>query len=56
MTEALAGLDSAKRDTLLRLLKGGAIAAPVVASFAMQGLAIKPARAQPASSVIFSNT
>ena len=43
--EALEGLDADKRKTLSRLVTGGAFAAPVVASFTMQGLAIRPAHA-----------
>lgn len=43
--EALDGLDQAKRETLTRLIGGGAFIAPIVASFAMQGLAIRPAEA-----------
>jgi hypothetical protein len=43
--EALEGLDQAKRETLTRLISGSAFIAPVVASFAMQGLAIRPAEA-----------
>ncbi len=51
--EALDGLDAAKRETLSRLVRGGAFAAPVVASFTMQGLAVRPAHA--AASVGGSN-
>jgi hypothetical protein len=43
--EALEGLDASKRATLSRLATGAAFAAPVVASFTMQGLAIRPAQA-----------
>jgi hypothetical protein len=43
--EALEGLDQGKRETLTRLITGGAFVAPIVASFAMQGLAIRPAEA-----------
>jgi hypothetical protein len=46
VSEALDGLDARKRETLMRLIRGSAFAAPVVASFAMQGLSIKPADAQ----------
>lgn len=49
--EALEGLDSAKRETLSRLVKGGAFAAPVVASFTMQGLAIRPAHAAASANI-----
>jgi hypothetical protein len=52
--EALEGLDPSKRATLSRLATGAAFAAPVVASFTMQGLAIRPAHA--ASSAPVSNT
>ncbi len=48
--EALEGLDQDKRDTLRRLVRGTTFAAPVVASFAMQGISINPAHALPASS------
>lgn len=48
--EALEGLDPAKRETLTRLVSGSAFIAPIVASFAMQGMAIRPAEALPASS------
>jgi hypothetical protein len=51
--EALDGLDQDKRDTLRRLVRGTTFAAPVVASFAMQGISINPAHAQIGSS---SNT
>jgi hypothetical protein len=51
--EALHGLDQDKRDTLRRLIRGTTFAAPVVASFAMQGISINPAHAQIGSS---SNT
>ncbi len=53
-SDALEGLDTAKRETLSRLVTGGAFAAPIVASFTMQGLAIRPAHA--ASSAGPSNT
>jgi hypothetical protein len=49
--DALDGLDPAKRETLTRLMSGGAFIAPVVASFAMQGLAIRPAEAGSSSHV-----
>ncbi len=52
--EALEGLDPSKRATLSRLATGAAFAAPVVASFTMQGLAIRPAHA--GSSAPISNT
>lgn len=51
--QALSGLDKGKRDTLARLIRGSAFIAPVIASFAMQGLAIRPAEA--ASSVLAPN-
>jgi hypothetical protein len=51
--DALDGLDHGKRETLTRLITGSAFIAPVVASFAMQGLAIRPAEA--ASSAAVSN-
>ena len=47
------GLDQSKRETLARLIRGSAFVAPVVASFAMQGLAVRPAEA--ASSTAVSN-
>jgi hypothetical protein len=43
--QALDGLDQGKRETFTRLISGSASVAPVVASFAMQGLAIRPAEA-----------
>jgi hypothetical protein len=43
--EAVAGLDEGKRETLKRLARGGAFVGPIVAAFAMQGIAIKPAHA-----------
>jgi hypothetical protein len=46
---ALAGVDDAKRATLTRLLTGTAFVAPIVASFAMDGLTISQAQAQPAN-------
>jgi hypothetical protein len=48
--EALDGLDQDKRDTLRRLVRGTTFAAPVVASFAMQGISINPAHAAIGSS------
>jgi hypothetical protein len=48
--EALEGLDQGKRETLTRLITGTAFVAPIVAGFAMQGLAIRPAHAQVGSS------
>ena len=47
--DALAGIDAAKRETLNRLIKGTAFVAPIVASFAMDGLTISKAQAQPAN-------
>jgi len=52
---ALEGLDQGKRETLTRLITGSAFVAPVVASFAMQGLSIRPANALPASSSNITN-
>ncbi len=43
--EALEGLDTSKRETLSRLATGAAFVAPVVASFAMEGVSIRPAHA-----------
>jgi hypothetical protein len=40
---AVTGLDESKRKTLSRLLTGTAFVAPVVASFAMDGLVISKA-------------
>lgn len=56
MDEALEGLDQGKRETLLRLIKGSAFVAPVVASFAMQGISIRPAHAVPGSSSNFTTS
>ncbi|MBX9775212.1 MAG: tail fiber domain-containing protein [Xanthobacteraceae bacterium] len=50
LQQALEGLDAHKRETLTRLIRGSAFVAPVVASFAMQGISIQPAHAQPGSS------
>jgi hypothetical protein len=47
--DALAGIDTAKRETLNRLITGTAFVAPVVASFAMDGLTVSKAQAQPAN-------
>lgn len=49
-TDALEGLDDDKRKTLSRLITGTAFVAPVVASFAMQGISIRPAHAAVGSS------
>src|SRR5690348_9863411 len=49
--EVLDGLDQRKRETLARLISGSAFIAPVVASFAMQGLAIRPAEAASSAAV-----
>jgi hypothetical protein len=43
--EALADVDEAKRATLTRLLTGSAFVAPIVASFAIDGLTISKAQA-----------
>ena len=43
--DALAGIDAAKRATLTRLITGSAFVAPIVASFAMDGLTISKAQA-----------
>ena len=43
--DALAGIDAAKRATLTHLITGTAFVAPVVASFAMDGLTISKAQA-----------
>ena len=48
--EALDGLDQGKREILIRLIRGTAFVAPVVAAFAMQGISIRPAHASPGSS------
>jgi hypothetical protein len=52
--EALDGLDEGKRGTLSKLIKGGAFVAPIVASFAMQGLSIRPADAQVPGASVFN--
>ena len=49
-TDALEGFDDNKRKTLSRLITGTAFVAPVVASFAMQGISIRPAHAALGSS------
>jgi hypothetical protein len=43
--QVLAGVDEAKRATLTRLLTGTAFVAPIVASFAIDGLTISKAQA-----------
>jgi hypothetical protein len=48
--DALEGLDESKRETLNRLITGTGFVAPIVASFAMQGISIRPAHAAPGSS------
>jgi len=48
--EALDGLDASRRETLSRLISGSVFVAPVVATFAMQGLSIRPADAPSGSS------
>jgi len=55
VNEALDGLDQTRREAITRLLPG-AFVAPVVASFAMQGLAIRPAEAATSSMVINQTT
>lgn len=45
VSQALDGVDGAKRDTLRRLVVKGAFVAPIVASFAMSGLTIDRAAA-----------
>jgi hypothetical protein len=47
--DALAGIDAAKRETLNRLITGTAFVAPIVASFAMDGLTISKAQAATAN-------
>ena len=47
--KALEAVDSSKRATLDSLVKGAAFTAPVVASFAMDGLVISKAYAQVAN-------
>jgi hypothetical protein len=47
--DALAGVDAGKRETLIRLITGTAFVAPIVASFAMDGLTISKAQALPAN-------
>lgn len=50
LEEALDGLDERKREVLMRIAKGSAFAAPVVAAFVMQGISIRPAHAFAGSS------
>jgi hypothetical protein len=50
LEEALDGLDQDKRKILIRLTKGSAFAAPIVAAFLMQGISIRPAHAFAGSS------
>lgn len=42
----LRGFDESKRRTLLRLLRGAAFVAPIIASFSMDGLTISKVRAK----------
>lgn len=51
--DALAGIDPAKRATLTRLIVGSSFAAPIIASFAMDGLTISQAEAKPSNSTVF---
>jgi hypothetical protein len=44
--DALSGVDEGRRATLRRLITGTVFVAPIVASFAMDGLAISKAEAQ----------
>ena len=53
--DALAGVDAAKRETLNRLITGTAFVAPIVASFAMDGLTISKAQAQTGNGSGFVN-
>jgi hypothetical protein len=45
----LAGVDAEKCETLNRLMTGTAFVAPIMASFAMDGLTVSKAQAQPAN-------
>jgi hypothetical protein len=49
INDALAGVDAGKRETLTRLITGTAFVAPIVASFAMDGLTISKAQASTAN-------
>jgi endosialidase-like protein len=49
LESALEGLDEQRRETLKRLIRGSAFVGPVVASFAMQNIAIRPAHAASSS-------
>jgi len=42
---AMQGFDEQRRESLKRLIRGSAFVAPVVVSFAMQGVSIRPAHA-----------
>jgi hypothetical protein len=42
---ALEGIDEGRRDALRRIVRGTVYAAPVVASFAIDGLTVTPAMA-----------
>jgi hypothetical protein len=46
---ALEDLDEQRRETLKRLIRGSAFVGPVVVSFAMQNIAIRPAHAASSS-------
>jgi hypothetical protein len=54
LESALEGLDEQRRETLKRLIRGSAFVGPVVASFAMQNITIRPAHA--ASSSLANHT
>jgi hypothetical protein len=49
INKALEGVDEGRRETLNRLITGTSFIVPIVASFAMDGLAISKAKASPSN-------
>ena len=45
LDQALETIDAGKRDSMRKLVVGAAFAAPVVASFAIEGMMVTPAAA-----------
>ena len=52
---ALETIDATKRDSMRKLVIGAAFVAPVVASFAIEGMMVTPALALPSNLTIHSN-
>lgn len=47
LDQALETIDTGKRDSMRKLVVGAAFVAPVVASFAIEGMMVTPAMARP---------